>query len=364
MYPVLFEIPGLGLPIRSYPFMILLGMFAALFTARRRAKRVGLDDDPIPTMLVLAALAGIIGCRIMYVLHYWQRDFAHLANPIAAIFNLQYGGAELLGGVILAILVLLIYLRIRRLPILHYFDILAPSMLLAQGFGRIGCFLFGCCWGGPCPADLPWAVQFPYASPPFRAQWEEEQLKVPDDLLVKYSDSTELYPREFLMLHEPDYHRILQQARRSLEKRDPTTIDPADLRLQMAEKTLAMNSALNPLTPDQDNFAALGPKQQLVRQYHSHPIHPVQLYSALGAFLLAWLLAEIFRRRTRPGTVFLWFMVLYSAGRIVLEQIRTEPRHWLGFSASSLIALAMLLIGSTLLLRRHYHTTRPPVPPS
>ncbi|NIR08113.1 MAG: hypothetical protein GTN82_22050, partial [Candidatus Aminicenantes bacterium] len=78
------------------------------------------------------------------------------------------GGLELLGGVILAILVVFFYLWRHKLPIRRYLDILAIGLLLALAFGRIGCFLNGCCFGKP--TDQLWGVRFPYASFAYRSQ--------------------------------------------------------------------------------------------------------------------------------------------------------------------------------------------------
>lgn len=63
-----------------------------------------------------------------------------------------FGG--LIGGLIIAI----IYMKIKKLPIWKYLDILVLGVPIAHAFGRIGCFMAGCCFGAP--SDLPWAVTF------------------------------------------------------------------------------------------------------------------------------------------------------------------------------------------------------------
>jgi phosphatidylglycerol:prolipoprotein diacylglycerol transferase len=57
-----------------------------------------------------------------------------------------------------------IFLRIKKLPWLAVFDMLAPTVGLGLGLGRIGCFLNGCCFG--TPTDLPWGITFPGGSIP------------------------------------------------------------------------------------------------------------------------------------------------------------------------------------------------------
>ena len=61
-----------------------------------------------------------------------------------------------------------------KLPGLAMSDLIAPGVLLGMAIGRIGCLLNGCCYGGAC--DLPWAVEFPYGTPPFRQQVVDGQL--------------------------------------------------------------------------------------------------------------------------------------------------------------------------------------------
>jgi phosphatidylglycerol:prolipoprotein diacylglycerol transferase len=74
----------------------------------------------------------------------------------------------LLGGVLLAIFVIAIYLRIQKLPVRRYLDILAIGLMLALVFGRIGCFLNGCCFGKPTNSFL--SIRFPYGSLAYNSQ--------------------------------------------------------------------------------------------------------------------------------------------------------------------------------------------------
>ncbi len=57
----------------------------------------------------------------------------------------------------------IIYARVKQLPLWKLADLLAPSLALGHAFGRLGCFAQGCCYGHAC--DLPWAVRFPVGHP-------------------------------------------------------------------------------------------------------------------------------------------------------------------------------------------------------
>ena len=56
-------------------------------------------------------------------------------------------GFVVFGGIIGGILTAYVYCKVEKLDFLKFFDTLMPSVALAQGFGRIGCLLAGCCYG-------------------------------------------------------------------------------------------------------------------------------------------------------------------------------------------------------------------------
>jgi phosphatidylglycerol:prolipoprotein diacylglycerol transferase len=97
----------------------------------------------------------------LYVISYWKEQFA--ANPFPEVFMIQHGGLVFYGGLIGSILASLFYMLWKKLPIWKMADILAPSIALGYGFGRIGCLMNGCCYGRAC--DLPWAIHFSLAHP-------------------------------------------------------------------------------------------------------------------------------------------------------------------------------------------------------
>src|SRR5688572_3148107 len=78
----------------------------------------------------------------------------------------QKGGLVFYGGFIGASLALIIYCRLRGLPLWRFADALAPSIPLGYVFGRLGCFMNGCCFGKQCTA--PWAVTYPRGHETFK----------------------------------------------------------------------------------------------------------------------------------------------------------------------------------------------------
>ncbi|MGC9326774.1 MAG: prolipoprotein diacylglyceryl transferase [Candidatus Hinthialibacter sp.] len=80
-------------------------------------------------------------------------------------------GFVFLGGFVGATALAVWYTKKHQQSILGVADLFAPFLALAQGIGRIGCFLYGCCFGKVC--SVPWAVQFPPDSPAYNLQFNE-----------------------------------------------------------------------------------------------------------------------------------------------------------------------------------------------
>jgi phosphatidylglycerol:prolipoprotein diacylglycerol transferase len=164
MHPILFRIGPFAL--RSYGLMLALSFFLGILLAGRRLKRTGGDHTKMIDLAVVIILASVIGSRLFYVVFHWNEFSGHfldIINPFNNAQGIGIAGLSMDGGVFLAILCGLLFLRLRKQPILLTLDALAPSFALGIFLTRIGCFLNGCCFGKPCwgclgvifPADCP-----------------------------------------------------------------------------------------------------------------------------------------------------------------------------------------------------------------
>ena len=152
MHPLLFKYGPLK--IFTYGFFLALAFLTAIYLAAREAERLGLSVARFYDLCFYAVLGALVGSRLLYVL----LDLRHfLAHPLK-IFALWEGGLVFHGGVILALAVAFYYIALTTIPWRPTLDALALGMPVGQFFGRIGCFMAGCCYGAP--ADLPWAVIF------------------------------------------------------------------------------------------------------------------------------------------------------------------------------------------------------------
>lgn len=129
------------LTVYGYGFMIAMGVLAAWFVAEQRARRLHLAYEHIFYLVVWCAVGGFASAKILFWITNWKE---FLQNPREIIGS---EGFVVYGGIIGGILVGWLYCTIKKLKFLTYFDLMMPSIALAQGFGRIGCLLAGCCYG-------------------------------------------------------------------------------------------------------------------------------------------------------------------------------------------------------------------------
>jgi phosphatidylglycerol:prolipoprotein diacylglycerol transferase len=293
--------------------MMMLGFLIGTWWASKRADKVKCDAEFVVNLCLIILISSIIGARFFYVVHYWDEKFA--GKGLWTIINVRQGGIEFYGGFIGAVLATVIVLRRRGLSLRLYLDILTPSVAMGLAFGRIGCFLHGCCWGGVCSTDMAWAVTFPHDAPATHRHWEDRQLTVPAELIRIYPDG-----EAFLDMPQED-----------------------------TEAT----------------FKNLG-----IAPIRSHAVHPAQLYASIDAFFLAIVLHLYFFRRKRHGMVFAVFLIGYAVIRFVEESIRGDnPHDTLHLTISQFVSVVLLFTGIALIGLFHYLPIRSPravpfVPPS
>jgi len=285
MFPKLFEIPFIHLTVKSYGLMMVIGFLLAIYLIRHLSRNITPDPQLITNAALYSLIGGVVGARLFYVVHYWE----HFKENWPSVFAIWQGGLELYGGVILAVTIIFFYLRYHKLPIRRYLDILAIGLMLALVFGRIGCFLNGCCFGRP--TELPWAIRFPYDSFAYRSQ-------VDADLGRNRPEPRLQLPGEYLSFGDKD--RIWYP------------------------------KPYEDLTQEQKIQVTTG-------KYRCLPVHPTQLYSSAAGGLLALILYLLWRRSqnavnskssskllSKPGHIFSLMFILYGITRFFLEFLRDD----------------------------------------
>jgi len=129
-------------PLTIYTFGVTIaaGALAALWLTNREAKRNGLDEERVSTLLLVILLAGVMGARIFFILFY---DPAYYLQHPLDIFKINEGGLSIHGGILGAFLAGLGYCKKARLPFWPTADLIAPMAVLGQGIARVGCDVYG-----------------------------------------------------------------------------------------------------------------------------------------------------------------------------------------------------------------------------
>jgi phosphatidylglycerol:prolipoprotein diacylglycerol transferase len=323
MHPELFQLPIVHLTIKSYGLMMVIGFLAAVSVIRYLSRHFTPNPIHITNAALYSLIAGIAGARIFFVLHYYDQ---FRGDPMS-VFAIWNGGLELVGGVLLAIAVIIFYIWYHKLPMRHYLDVLAIGLTAALVFGRVGCFLNGCCYGRP--SDVSWAVQFPYGSFSYRSQVRPDLERHRPDPYVALPD---------------EYFGYTNERGEHIQDLKPW----------------------NDLTPQEKELVTTGP-------YHALAVHPTQLYSSLGAALLGLGLYGVWRRAqraekagrypflTKPGSVFSLMFIVYGIGRIIMEFIRDDnPFEMDGLTISQILCLGLIILGVVLMV---FYTLRKPEKP-
>lgn len=152
-----------GRPIPTYSLLTLLGGAAAWLYFHHQLRRRGENPGQAEQVFWLGILGALVGAKLLYLLPRLPQLAADLpllaADP--ALFTARYlsGGFVFYGGLLGALAAVVLFCRRRGVPFARLTAELVPAIPLFHAFGRVGCFLAGCCHGIPAPAGWP-AVTF------------------------------------------------------------------------------------------------------------------------------------------------------------------------------------------------------------
>ena len=153
MYPI---INIFGRDLSTYGILCLIGILVCGFLVCRTAKKRGHDDNDYIIFLLICAIGVAIGGHLLYgitklnVIFEWLTHWSKYTNSFEDFLNnagYVFGGSVFYGGLLGGMAAGIIYGKIRKLDLAEYSDVCAPIVPLFHCFGRIGCFLGGCCYG-------------------------------------------------------------------------------------------------------------------------------------------------------------------------------------------------------------------------
>ena len=153
MHPVLFSIPTPWGAIPIYSYGVMLGsslLFAWYFIMYMGKKIEGYNRELLASCFTWTAVGSIIGARLLYI-------FTNLDSyeSFGSWFDLRSGGLVAYGGFLGGFVTALTFWRIKKIPLLPFADIAAPTLASGLMFTRIGCYLYGCDYGRPLGGSAP-----------------------------------------------------------------------------------------------------------------------------------------------------------------------------------------------------------------
>jgi phosphatidylglycerol:prolipoprotein diacylglycerol transferase len=364
-----------GFPVRGYGVMLLASICAGVAMAAYRGSKAGIHPELIVSLAFWLVVSGVVGARLFHVVEYWDDRFAG-KNPgetLVEILKFFEGGLVIYGGFFGAALGFVAFVRKHGLPLLAMADLVAPSLAIGLALGRVGCFLNGCCYGGQ--TDWPWAVTFPQYSSRFEAAKPQAQRRHSPPYLDQAMRG-EMYG--FRLESASDGSAMVDPLAVPVRDRErvdsPVVVARVDsgspaaaAGLKVGDIIVGINSTrVSSLSDAKEllfaNFEAQRPLRfelSTGKSVHiaavpipvrSRPVHPTQLYSAIDAGLLGWLLWSFYPFRRRDGESLAMLLTVHPITRFLLEIIRTdEPAVFgTGMSISQNISIALLACGTAL----------------
>lgn len=331
-----------GMAIRGYGVMLLCGVGSAVALAAYRASRRGIDPDVIFAIAPWAFIGGIAGARLFYVVQYRDQFIGDsVAETVGNMLKFTEGGLVVYGSFIGGGVAVAYYIFRHRLPLLTFGDVIVPCLFIGVFFGRIGCLMNGCCYGGRC--DEHWAsIQFPPTSVVYHSQ---------------------LQSGELLGLQiNPETHRIQAVQPNSLANDAGIQIGSTVDHIRF-DHSLAANTSSDIPAQNVRYGAEARIDGKTYRWSPSHlpdralPVYAAQLLSSVSALALCLLLCGLSWFKLREGAVMMIGFASYAVLRFVLELVRVDEAGQFGtnFSISqwvSMIVFALSMIGLVFVHRR------------
>ena len=132
--------------IAYYGLMIVIGIMVSSVFAAIQVKRFGLSMNDLIILVSVCGLCGIMGAKVLYIIVSFQKIDITRLNELPYLTSIMNGGFVFLGGVI-GVLPALIFCRAKlQIPVQPYIQSCMGCLPVAHAFGRVGCFLVGCCF--------------------------------------------------------------------------------------------------------------------------------------------------------------------------------------------------------------------------
>lgn len=326
-----------GVPVRGYGVMMMLGVACAVWIAKRRTERLGVTIDAFMALALWTVVSGLIGARLFYIVQKWNELGGDtLMSKLWVAFQFTEGGLVVYGSAIGGLIGILIWTYRNRIPPIPLIDAIVPAFFIGLAFGRIGCLLNGCCYGGICESDLP-TIAFPRGAPAYVDQLHRGLLL--GIHTTGNSDQTarieQVDPRSWA-----EGHSIRPgQSMESLEFHPLPPRSISDM-LALPEFVGSVEIDRKGIRLQPEDF----PRTSL-------RVHPAQIYASVSAFLLFLWSSSIPNWHLRSGLVFGSGLIAYGILRVLEEIIRVDEAGQFGTQLSIAQWISLLgIIGGIILI--------------
>lgn len=349
----------IGLPVRGYGLFLMLAAIGSVGIAAWRAERAGLGSEMILRLAPWTFVGGLVGARLFYVIQY-RDDFmrATLSETVMAMAAFTQGGLVVYGGFIGGFFASVWAVRRFRGSMWQFGDVIVPCIFVGLFFGRLGCLMNGCCYGGTCePNSL--SVRFPPGSNVYADQLLSGTLIGMQTKPIKESaDERSPGGRSRLTVISVDEGSLADRAGVRPDDSIELVLDSTFMR--QAPKDIPADAALPgvAIVREGELLARVSPSDLPAR---AGPVWATQIISSVGAAILFFTLLGVERilRATigyRDGVLMLLGFIAYAVLRIVMEWVRVDEAGQFGTSLSisqwvSFIVITLCLIALAWRLR-------------
>lgn len=324
-----------GMAIRGYGVMLLAGITAAVGLAAYRAQRRGFDPEIILAMAPWAFFGGILGARLFFVIQYRDQFIGDTVwQTIGNMLKFTEGGLVVYGSFIGGFLAVTYYIVRHHLSWLRFGDVIVPCLFIGLAFGRLGCLMNGCCYGGRCE-ESSFALHFPPTSPVY-----DEQIRSGELLGIRYNEDTR-------KIEAVQPGSLADQAGIQVGGTLETLADDPTP-LEFASREIPREQALPGVFAMVDGRRYRWSPEELPQR--ALPVYPAQLISSVSGLVLCLVLCALSSWRFRDGTIMMLGFAAYAVLRFVLEMIRVDEAGQFGTGLSisqlvSLVVFALSLVG-------------------
>ena len=195
------QLIGTGFFVPDYAFMQTVAILLGIFITIKEAEKKGLDLKKVFYSSLIIIISAAVSSRVFVII----QNFENYSKDILSIFYFWKGGTASTGAYIGGFIALILLTKFYKIPVKRFLDCIAIPVSAAIFFGRIGCFLNGCCYGKI--SGLPWAMHFPEGSGPYYDQLQSglitaNQLSLPVHPTQLYEALYALLLFFFLMMYK------------------------------------------------------------------------------------------------------------------------------------------------------------------